>query len=105
MDHLRLDLRNRFESLQLDEDAFPEDEWRVHKDAVADASQAYLEKTHRRCWDWVTGETIVLAEQAHLARIQSAPGTEKTNNEGTAPGSQPLLEGNYGRDREGGSLC
>ncbi len=49
MEHLRLDLRNRFESLQLDEDDSPEDEWRVHKDAVADASQAYLEKTHSRC--------------------------------------------------------
>ncbi len=28
LEHLRLDLRNRFEGLQLDEDASPEDEWR-----------------------------------------------------------------------------
>ncbi len=28
LEHLRLDLRNRFEGLQLDEDAAPEDEWR-----------------------------------------------------------------------------
>ncbi len=27
LEHLRLDLRNRFEGLQLDEDACPEDEW------------------------------------------------------------------------------
>ncbi len=38
LEHLRLDLRNRFEGLQLDEDAYPEDEWRELKDAVADAS-------------------------------------------------------------------
>ncbi len=47
-EHLRLDLRNRFEGLQLDEDASPEDEWRDFKDAVADASQAHLGKTRRR---------------------------------------------------------
>ncbi len=28
LEHLRLDLRNRFEGLQLDEDASPEDVWR-----------------------------------------------------------------------------
>ncbi len=44
LEHLRLDLRNRFECLQLDEDASPEDEWRRLKDAVADASQAHLGK-------------------------------------------------------------
>ncbi len=38
LEHLRLDLRNRFEGLQLDEEASPEDEWRELKDAVADAS-------------------------------------------------------------------
>ncbi len=38
LEHLRLDLRNRFEGLQLDEDASPEDEWRELKDALADAS-------------------------------------------------------------------
>ncbi len=73
LEHLRLDLRNRFEGLQLDEDASLEDEWRELKDAVADASQAHLGKTRRRRRDWVTGETIALVEQARLARIQSAP--------------------------------
>ncbi len=73
LEHLRLDLRNRFEGLQVDEDASPEDEWRELKDAVADASQALLGKTCRRRRDWVTGETIALAEQACLARIQSPP--------------------------------
>ncbi len=48
LEHLRLDLRNRFEGLQLDEDASPEDERREPKDAVADASQAHLGKTRRR---------------------------------------------------------
>ncbi len=48
LEHPRLDLRNRFESLQLDEDAFPENEWRELKYAVADASQAHLGKTRRR---------------------------------------------------------
>ncbi len=38
LEHLRLDLRNRFEGLQLDEDASPVDEWQELKDAVADAS-------------------------------------------------------------------
>ncbi len=70
---LRLDLRNRFEGLQLNEDASPADEWRELKDAVAGASQAHLGKTRRRRRDWVTGETIALTGQARLARIQSAP--------------------------------
>ncbi len=69
VEHLRLDLRNRFEGLQLDEDASSEDEWRKLKDAVADASQAHLGQTRRRRRDWVTGGTIALAEQARLARI------------------------------------
>ncbi len=47
LEHLRLDLRNRFEGLQLEEDASPEDEWRELKDAVADASQTHLGKTRR----------------------------------------------------------
>ncbi len=94
-------LRNRFEGLQLDEDASPEDEWRELKDAVADASQAHLGKTCRRRRDWVTGETIALAENSKCTK---SPGTEKANNEGTTPGSQRLLEGNFGRDREGGDL-
>ncbi len=37
------------------------------------ASQAHVRKTRRRRRDWVTGETIALAEQACMARIQSAP--------------------------------
>ncbi len=37
-EHFRLDLRNRFEGLQLDEDASPVDEWRELKYAVTDAS-------------------------------------------------------------------
>ncbi len=36
---------------------------------VADASQARLGKTRSSRWDWITGEIIVLAEQARLARI------------------------------------
>ncbi len=44
LEHLRLDLRNRFEGLQLDEDASPGDKWREFKDAVEDASQAHLGK-------------------------------------------------------------
>ncbi len=46
LEHLRLDLRNRFEGMQLDEDASPEDEWRELKDAVADASHAHQEKRY-----------------------------------------------------------
>ncbi len=66
LEHLRLNLRNRFEALQLDEDASPGKDCRELKIAIADASQA-----HRR--HWVTGETIALAEQTCLERIQSAP--------------------------------
>ncbi len=73
LEHLRLDLRKPFEVLQLNEDASPENAWRELKDAVADASQAHLGRTLRRRRDWVAGETIALAEQARLARIQSAP--------------------------------
>ncbi len=43
------------------------------KYTVADASQAHLGRTRRRRRDWGTGETIALAEQARLTRIQSAP--------------------------------
>ncbi len=60
------------------------------KDVVADGSQAHLGKTPRRRRDWVTGETIALAEKA--------------NNKSTTSGSQRLLEGNCGKDREGGGL-
>ncbi len=92
LEHLRLDLRNRFEGVQLDEDASPEDEWRELNDAVADASQAHLGKTRRR---------RRLAEQAHLARIQSTSNhrdLKQANNKGTTSRSQRLLEGNCGRD-------
>ncbi len=70
LEPLRLDLRSRFEGLQLGEDASPEDEWRGLKEAVADASQALLGKTRRRRRDWVTGETIALASE--YARIIEA---------------------------------
>ncbi len=73
LEHLPLDLWNRLEGLQIDEDVIPKDEWRDLKDAVADASLAHLGKTRRRRRDWVTGEMIALAEQACLARIQNAP--------------------------------
>ncbi len=48
LQHLRLDLRNRVEGLQLDENTLPENEWREIKDAVAYASQAHLGKTRFR---------------------------------------------------------
>ncbi len=89
-----LDLRDRFEGLQLDEDASPEDEWRELKDAVADASQAHLGKTCRRRRDWVTGETIALVEQARLARIQGAPNHRDLRRQTLTEGSHRLLEGN-----------
>ncbi len=38
LEHFRLNLRNRFECLQLDEDASAKDKWRELKYAVADAS-------------------------------------------------------------------
>ncbi len=63
LEHLWLDLWKRFEGLQLDEDAFPEDEWRELKDAAAGASQALLGKMRHQ--DWVTNETIAFAEQTH----------------------------------------
>ncbi len=59
--------------MQLDENASPKDEWRELKDAVTDASQAHRGKTRRSRRDWITGETISLAEQARLAMIQRAP--------------------------------
>ncbi len=37
LEHLQLDLRNRFEVLRLEEDVSPEDEWQELKDAIADA--------------------------------------------------------------------
>ncbi len=55
LEHLRLDFRNRFEGLQLDEDASPKDEWRELKDAVAGASQTGLQvkrlrRQSKRAW-------------------------------------------------------
>ncbi len=44
LENLRLDLRNRFEGLQLNEDTSTEDEWRELKDAVADACQVTSRK-------------------------------------------------------------
>ncbi len=60
LENLRLELRNRFEGLQLDEGAYPEDEWRELKVAVTDAFQADLVRTCRSHRNWVTGETIAL---------------------------------------------
>ncbi len=40
LDHLRLDLRNRLEGLELEGNTSPEDEWRDLKDTFADASLA-----------------------------------------------------------------
>ncbi len=51
----------------------PEDERLELKDAVKDASQAHLGRTRRHRREWSTCETTALAEQARLARIQSAP--------------------------------
>ncbi len=69
LEHLPRVLRNRFEGLQLDENASAEDEWRELKNA----SQPHLGKTRRRRRDVVTGETTALVEQERLARIQSTP--------------------------------
>ncbi len=55
-----MELRNRF--------AGPEKEWRELNDAVMEACRAHLRRTRRRHRDWVTGETIALAEQARMAR-------------------------------------
>ncbi len=41
LEHVRLDLRNRFEGLQLNEDASPEDERQELKDAAKGASQTH----------------------------------------------------------------
>ncbi len=106
LEHRRLDLRNRFEGLQLDEDASPEDEWRELKDAVEDVSRAHLGKTHRRCRDWVTGETIALAEQARLARIQSVPNHRDLRRQTTRARRRDrnaCLKA-IAEDREGGGL-
>ncbi len=77
LEHLRLYLRNRFEGLQLEGDASPEDAGRELKDAVADAFQAHQGKTRRPRRDWLPGEAIALAEQARLARIQIAPNLQE----------------------------
>ncbi len=64
LEHLRLDLRNRFKGLQQDEDASPENEWRELKHAVTGASKTPLGRTRRRRWDWVIGRAyfvLVLA--------------------------------------------
>ncbi len=39
---MHLEVRNRFEGLELDEDASPVDEFRNLKDTVADVSKAHL---------------------------------------------------------------
>ncbi len=44
LENLWMDIRNRFQGLQLDEDASPEDEWRELKDAVADASWSLVKR-------------------------------------------------------------
>ncbi len=42
LENTRLELRNRFEDLVLDEDASPEEDWQELGDAVSDASQAHV---------------------------------------------------------------
>ncbi len=92
LEHLRLDLRNRFEGLQLNEDASPEDEWRELKDAVAAVGTGILVK--RLLW-----QSMRAWREFKVHQI-----TGKANNQSTTSGSQRLLEGNCGRDREGGGL-
>ncbi len=45
LENLPLELRRRFEGLELDDDASSEDEWREPKDADTDASQVHLGRT------------------------------------------------------------
>ncbi len=66
------------------------------EDAITEASLGRTRRHHRV---WITGETVVLSEQAHLARTCAKPsGPEEANNDGTTKGSQRLLEGDYARD-------
>ncbi len=91
LENFRLDLRNQFEGLQLDEDASPEHEWREVKVVVADAYQAHLGRMPRLSRDWVTGETIVLAEQACLARMPRAPSHRNLIRQTTTAHAAPQL--------------
>ncbi len=63
-----LELRNRFEGLELNGGAFPKNEWWKHKDANAEASQTYLGGSRRRHRGCVTDETIALEEHARLVQ-------------------------------------
>ncbi len=97
LEHLRLDLRNHFEGLHLDED--------VSRRTNGESSNTRSHTPARQ----ILEEHAVAVGNGSLVKRASAPGedskctqsagSEKTNNESTTSGSQRLLEGNGGRDR------
>ncbi len=87
LEHLRLDLRNRFEGLQIDEDAYPEDEWRELKTR----SQTLLRHIYEKRAVAVGTGSLVKRLRWQSKRVwrgfkcTKSPGSEKANNESTSP--------------------
>ncbi len=73
------------EGPELNGDAFTGGEWLKLNNAVAEASQIHLGRSHRRHRGWVAGETIEHAEQAHLVRVHK---DLEANKEGNTKGPQ-----------------
>ncbi len=69
----RIELRNRFEALRDIVDPDPETEWAALKAAARESALKHLGHTRRRRKDWLTGPTLMLADQAKQARISKAP--------------------------------
>ncbi len=84
-----LGVQNRFEGLELDGGVTTGDKWRELKDTIADASLPRLGRTRRHRQHWITGETIALAEQTSLARIQRVP-NRRDRRKQTTKANTPL---------------
>ena len=68
-EHFRLELHNRFSLLQPRSDPQPETEWLDLKSSTVEAAHTHLDVTRRRYRDWITRESLQLAEKTRVARL------------------------------------
>ena len=71
-EHIRLELHNRFSLLQPRSDPQPETEWQALKSATVKAIHTHLGVTRHQYRDWITGESLQLAERARVAQLTGA---------------------------------
>lgn len=69
--NFQVEVQNRFAQLQPASNE-PEQEWRELKSTIAAAARSHLSSTKRQNRDWITENTLALAERSRLARVTGA---------------------------------